>query len=207
MAQEKEEGGIGFRNVHDFNTALLAKQLWRLITQPNLLMSKVMKAKYFPKRSPLQAEAKGHSSWLWKSWLGANNVLLEGLRYQVGDGKIIKVWESPWLTFTKDFKPETKKPADCNIKWVSELMLDAGKDWNLELITRLFNRKDATTIRQIPISKMRQKDRLVFYHSNNGIYSVGSAYQVLASAKSQFCTQPKSSCSKAQEQLMWKRLW
>lgn len=40
---------MGFRDIHHFNSALLAKQLWRFITCPNLLVSKVMKAKYFPR--------------------------------------------------------------------------------------------------------------------------------------------------------------
>lgn len=44
MVVEKEDGGLGFRNIQDFNQALLAKQLWRLITNPNLLMSQVTSA-------------------------------------------------------------------------------------------------------------------------------------------------------------------
>lgn len=42
LARPKEDGGIGFKDFSDFNSALLAKQLWRLITHPNLLMSKVI---------------------------------------------------------------------------------------------------------------------------------------------------------------------
>lgn len=64
MATDKEEGGLGFRNVQYFNLALLAKQLWWLIIYPNLLMSKVMKAKYFPIGGLFQVEAKSQSSWL-----------------------------------------------------------------------------------------------------------------------------------------------
>lgn len=47
MATKKEDDGLRFRNIKDFNLALLAKQLWRLITIPNLLISKEMKARYF----------------------------------------------------------------------------------------------------------------------------------------------------------------
>lgn len=64
MAREKEEGGLGFKSIQEFNMALLAKQLWRLITQPNLLMSKIMKSKYFSQGGLLNAEANEHSSWL-----------------------------------------------------------------------------------------------------------------------------------------------
>lgn len=63
MAKSKGEGGLGFRDLVDFNTALLAKQLWRVITKPNLLVSKVLRAKYFRGKSlwnsPVKAQTLG----------------------------------------------------------------------------------------------------------------------------------------------------
>lgn len=47
MATSKDIEGLGFRDIQCFNLALLAKQPWCLITQPNLMMSRVLKAKYF----------------------------------------------------------------------------------------------------------------------------------------------------------------
>ncbi|KAG8473015.1 hypothetical protein CXB51_034919 [Gossypium anomalum] len=48
MCAFKEEGGKGFWNLEKFNIALLAKQGWRLITNPDSLLAHVLKAKYFP---------------------------------------------------------------------------------------------------------------------------------------------------------------
>ncbi|XP_010490174.1 PREDICTED: uncharacterized protein LOC104767908 [Camelina sativa] len=39
----KQLGGLGFRNVDDFNSALLAKQLWHLIEFPDSLYARVFK--------------------------------------------------------------------------------------------------------------------------------------------------------------------
>lgn len=98
MAKDKEGGGLGFKDIPDCNTALLAKQLWRLLTQPNLLMSKVMKGKYYPARGILNSNAKTKYSWMWKSWIGPKQILQKGLCYQIGNGKSVRIWEALLLS-------------------------------------------------------------------------------------------------------------
>ncbi|KAG7537155.1 Reverse transcriptase domain [Arabidopsis suecica] len=46
MCHSKADGGIGFWNVDDYNTSLLEKKLWRLITVLNSLFVKVFKGRY-----------------------------------------------------------------------------------------------------------------------------------------------------------------
>lgn len=62
MGYAKGEGGMSFRNLKDFNLALLAKQCWRLIHEPNTLWAKVLKVRYFPPASFLEAKKGGRAS-------------------------------------------------------------------------------------------------------------------------------------------------
>lgn len=67
ITETKVAGGLGFRDLEAFNLALLGKQVWRLITKPNLLMSKVLKGKYFPNANFFQVTTKPQDSMLLKS--------------------------------------------------------------------------------------------------------------------------------------------
>ncbi|XP_059461959.1 uncharacterized protein LOC132190952 [Corylus avellana] len=48
MGHSKKRGGMGFRDFTCFNTALLAKQCWRIWKVLESPLAKIMKAKYFP---------------------------------------------------------------------------------------------------------------------------------------------------------------
>ncbi|KAA3460457.1 reverse transcriptase [Gossypium australe] len=52
----KENGGLGFQNLGQFNVALLAKQGWRLVNFPNSLLARVLKAKYYPNSNFINAQ-------------------------------------------------------------------------------------------------------------------------------------------------------
>jgi hypothetical protein len=52
----KSKGGIGFKDLRAFNEALLAKQGWRLTTNPDSLVAKIFKAKYYPNSDFLSAK-------------------------------------------------------------------------------------------------------------------------------------------------------
>lgn len=39
LCQDKDDGGLRFKDLTDFNTEMLGKQLWRLIEKPHSLFS------------------------------------------------------------------------------------------------------------------------------------------------------------------------
>jgi hypothetical protein len=97
LSHSKKDGGIGFRNLQLFNIALLACQGWRLLQHPNSLVFRILKAKYFPTQSFLEASVRGHASYLWRSICEAKESLKLGLRWRVGNGAHIKIWKDAWV--------------------------------------------------------------------------------------------------------------
>jgi hypothetical protein len=54
---------MGFRDLESFNLAMLAKQAWRLLCEPESLCAQVLRAKYYPSGDLLNAELKKGSSY------------------------------------------------------------------------------------------------------------------------------------------------
>ncbi|KAL3524580.1 hypothetical protein ACH5RR_012952 [Cinchona calisaya] len=75
IMKDKEDGSLGFKDIEHFNTVLLAKQVWRLITQPNLLVSKILKAKYLNKEDIFSTEIPKNASWIWQSMISSRWVI------------------------------------------------------------------------------------------------------------------------------------
>jgi hypothetical protein len=61
LSLSKKVGGLGYKDLHSFNMAMLTKQGWRLLTDPTLLCARMLKAKYFPTTDVLHAERMGHT--------------------------------------------------------------------------------------------------------------------------------------------------
>jgi hypothetical protein len=60
MIHPKSQGGMGFRDLHAFNLAMIAKQGWNLLSKPHSLVAKIYKARYFPNSSLFDSKI-GHN--------------------------------------------------------------------------------------------------------------------------------------------------
>ena len=79
LCEAKEVGGMGFKEIEKFNDALLAKQVWRMINNPESLCHRVFKARFFPECSILDAKESKSGSYAWKSIIGARDVIRQGM--------------------------------------------------------------------------------------------------------------------------------
>ncbi|PWA65154.1 hypothetical protein CTI12_AA306500 [Artemisia annua] len=103
ISQSKDRGGLGFRDLSCFNLALLAKQGWRHIMNPGSFWCRVLKGIYFPHSDFPMASKDSRPSWLWQSLLQGRDLLLHGIRWQVGNGSNILFWTQKWIPYSEDF--------------------------------------------------------------------------------------------------------
>ncbi|KAL9690871.1 hypothetical protein QQ045_011283 [Rhodiola kirilowii] len=85
MQMGKYEGGLGFKKFLLVNLALLVKQAWRILNKPELLLTKVYKARYFSRTSLLEAEMGSRPSWGWRSIHKGVQMLRKWLEEEVTD--------------------------------------------------------------------------------------------------------------------------
>ncbi|XP_014751194.1 uncharacterized protein LOC106865543 [Brachypodium distachyon] len=95
MMRPKSHGGIGFRDMQLFNQALLAKQSWRLIQNPDILCARVLRTKYYPEGNIADTVFTGNASSSWKAIEFGLELLQKGIVWRVGNGTKIRIWRDP----------------------------------------------------------------------------------------------------------------
>ncbi|KAL9691162.1 hypothetical protein QQ045_011581 [Rhodiola kirilowii] len=77
VMKNKLEGGLGLKIFEWFNVAMLMKQVCRSINNPNLLVTRILKAKYFKSSHLLEACLGQRPSHAWRGILMAKSLLKE----------------------------------------------------------------------------------------------------------------------------------
>ena len=96
LCSSKCDGGMGFRDLQCFNLALLAKQGWRLLTQPASLFYRVFQSKYFARCSFWKAKLGSNPSFIWRSILASRDLLCHGMKWSIGNGREVDIWKDDW---------------------------------------------------------------------------------------------------------------
>ena len=85
-----------------FNQTALAKLGWKILTQPENLWVRTMEAKYLRNSSYFYSKSRPSHYVAWKGILSSRHIILDGLRWIVGDGNSINFWNFNWC-YTSSF--------------------------------------------------------------------------------------------------------
>jgi hypothetical protein len=175
MCIPNKKGGMGFRDLHTFNMAMLAKQSWRLISKPETLCAKILKAKYYPHCSLLNAGPKKGSSYTWQSILAGLRTFKRGHVWRIGSGEKVNIWEDHWIPTSPTRKVITRR-GQILYKTVDHLIDPNTNLWDEDLIRMLFLQVDAERILRIPLSAQLEEDFVAWHLTKSYSFSVKSAY-------------------------------
>ncbi|XP_074328485.1 uncharacterized protein LOC141666397 [Apium graveolens] len=178
MSMSKAKGGLGFRSLFGFNIALLGKHVWRCISNPQLLVSRVLRARYFPSTSILDASKGRNSSFIWKGIWQAKESLKNGFRWVVGDGNDFIIVKDQWLRAKHDFRVDDLVIYEGRDEKVSTLFLSGSKVWDVGKVQSLFSVVDAFAILEIRVPDHVASDRIAWSNSKDGKYDVKSGYRL-----------------------------
>ncbi|KAK2644417.1 hypothetical protein Ddye_019612 [Dipteronia dyeriana] len=123
LCTSKDSGGLGFHDFAIFNRALLAKQGWRLMSNRQSLATRVLKSKYYPNSSFLEAKHCSFGSFVWHSLLWGHGILVAGSRWRISNGSSVRVYGDRWIPRLNTFCVQSPCILGENATWTGLLRL------------------------------------------------------------------------------------
>ena len=134
LTQHKDVSGLGFRDIQDFNIAMLAKNAWRILTNPDCLLACLLLGKFCHSSSFLSSLCPSSPSHGWRGVVAGCQLLQLQLGKAIGNGNSTKVWTDSWIcstTRTIPFGSPTEASRDL---FVSDLLTRDSGEWNRSMV-------------------------------------------------------------------------
>ncbi|XP_026444130.1 uncharacterized protein LOC113344348 [Papaver somniferum] len=195
IGKDKRCGGLGVRSTYATNRVFIAKLGWRIIQNPDLLISKFLKDKYFINHNLLEIDnAADSNSWIWKGIVNSLIFLRSNIVFKINDGNDTRIWDSVWLPGTSS-PPVSLNPNYDEFNLVSELIDKQSGTWNIDLSNSMFEPEYVVRIRTIKINLLL-KDQIMWAHMKDGSSTIKFAYRVY-----------QNEVSNGEEALFRKKVW
>ncbi|CAL1356041.1 unnamed protein product [Linum trigynum] len=198
----KAQGGMGFRDLRGFNKALLARQVWNLYTRPDSLVARLLKAKYHKNDSILDARVGGRPSYVWRSLMSAQEFLVEGMCWRIGNGATVRIWGDRWVPSAPGFivqSSPTGLPVDAVVR---DLFEEGLERWDDTMLESCFSADMVHAIRQIPLRDLGEPDCMIWADSKDGRYTARDGYRTWLGKHQQEVGDRSMG-----EPAIWNRLW
>ena len=178
LTKPKAGGGLGLRGIQLFNQALLAKQAWRILTNPDCLLARVLLGKYCINKSFLEVQLPTVCSHGWRSILHGRELLKGNVGKAIGNGLTTRVWKDSWISLDTDTRVYGPIQEDAMDLTVSDL-LTSDMQWNKSRIEK-FLPLVAKEVQMLQPGHKEAGDIYVWQPLQSGVYSTKSGYYTAA---------------------------
>jgi hypothetical protein len=206
MSVPKQDGGMGFRDLHNFNQAMLAKQCWRLLSDPDSLCAQVLRAKYYPDGDMLKAVLKKGSPFTWQSIMSGLKTFKRGCIWRVGDGSTINIWADQRVPSSPNHQAMTPRGAFL-LSTVQDLINPITESWDEELLRENFWSIDVERVLRIPLPSHGQPGFIAWLLNKSGCFTVKSAYHEEWRAMYSRRLERGDGTNRASPHVVWQRIW
>ncbi|XP_075084856.1 uncharacterized protein LOC142168095 [Nicotiana tabacum] len=173
----KEEGGLGFRSLHDISKALFAKLWWRFRTTKSLWFNFIW-IKYCKKELPTVVHFRG-GSHVWRQMLNAREEVEHEIVWELKSGTT-NIWHENWTELCALYHVLTEDlPINEDLQEVAELR--QGEAWDDQLLDQTFNKEMAEHIRLNVHYEDSEGywDRPYWMPTPSGKFNVSSSWKIL----------------------------
>jgi hypothetical protein len=115
--------------------------------------------------------------------LKAKPLLEYGLKWRIGNGEKVHIWEDKWVDKSPNFQIQTPCNGLDPEARVSSLINPVTRWWEYNLISNVFSLKDTTRICGMVISPLRQEDKMVWTGTKHRSFTMKSAYHLEMSTR------------------------
>ena len=208
----KEKGGLGIKDINNFNLALLGKWKWSLFQNHRELWARVLESKYGGCRSLDEASRDTNDSIWWRDLKMAlhhpqqENAFHNGMVWRVGCGDRIKLWEDRWIDGEATLLAKYPRLYlnSCQQNQLIQQMgahKDTGWEWDFKWRRHLFDSEltmAASFLNDVVGSQIQpnRRDDWAWKPDPSGQYSAKSAYDVL-----------KGDLTKGNDDAVFEELW
>lgn len=134
VCKPKSMGGLGLKKFSLMNQAMVAKQFWRISHNPQSLMVRAFKAKYFPRCSIHECSPKPHHSRIWRGIINKKNPKLKEGRWWIGKGFDIPLTHPAWYPCPS----QNLSNPNLQTKTVADLINHKNGTWKYDLVRKIY---------------------------------------------------------------------
>ena len=191
----KKKGGLGIKDINNFNMALLGKWESNLRQHKGELWAKVLESKYGGWRGLAEVDRVGHKSIWWRDLQKAltsshqGQLIQKGMKWKVGSGDQIKFWEDKWTGEEESLAEKYPRLYLISLQQHQVIRLmgmykDIGWEWNFTWRRSLFENEIDSAVNflsDIADKSIQQQgpDAWVWSEDPAAQYSTRNAYNML----------------------------